>query len=62
MLMVLGMIVGVVVSILMLGFRFTANLSTWPDPVPNVLTAVAVIMLGGSLVGMVVAASHKEGW
>jgi hypothetical protein len=62
MLMVLGMIVGVVVSILMLGFRFTANLATWPDPVPNVLTAVAVIMLGGSLMGMVVAASHREGW
>ena len=60
--LIVGMIVGVVVSILMLGFRFTANLAAWPDPVPDVLTAVAIIMLGGSLVGMVVAASHKDGW
>ena len=60
--MVLGMIVGVIVSILMLGFRFTAILSTWPSPVPDVLTTAGIIMLLGSLIGMIYASSYKQGW
>lgn len=49
---IVGSTVTIIISIFMLGFRFTANTTAWPDPWANVLTFGAVIVMLGGIVGV----------
>jgi hypothetical protein len=50
---ILASVIGVVVSCILLGVRYTANVEAWPAPTPDVLPWAAVVVLCGCLFAMV---------
>ena len=56
----LGSTIAIVISLFMLGFRFTANLSSWPSPTADVLTFAAVIVMLSGAAGVFLSMRHNN--